>query len=274
MKILFLGDVFGRSGRDALQQYLPQIKKDHAPDITIVNGENSANGRGITEKIAKEFYEWGVNVITTGDHIWDQREMLAYVTRQPALIRPANFPADTPGKGIAEFHTSSGDHITVVNMMGHLFMKMTLDDPFQTMENILKRYKLGQNTNAIFVDYHAETTSEKMAFAHHFDGRVTSVIGTHTHIPTADAHIMENGTAYQTDAGMTGPYNSVIGVEKDIGIHRFVKKIPGKPMTPAKGSGTVCGAIVAANPSTGKAINIAPIRYGGILNQTQSSAND
>lgn len=268
MKILFIGDIFGRSGREALEKHLPALKNDYAPDITIVNGENAANGRGITEKIAKQFYDLGTDVITTGNHVWDQREILSYITRDKNLLRPANFPNGTPGQGATNFQTETGYKITVINMMARLFMD-PLDDPFQVMENILKEYRLGQNTNAIFVDLHGETTSEKISFGHHFDGRITAVIGTHTHMPTADHHIMQGGTAYQSDAGMTGPYNSVIGVEKEIGIHRFVKKTPGKPMTPAKGEGTLCGVLITANPQTGKATDIQPIRLGGILSQTK-----
>lgn len=263
MKILFIGDIFGRSGREALQKHLPTLKETHNPDIIIVNGENAANGAGITEKICKEFYDWGVDVITTGNHVWDQREILSYIQRDKNLLRPHNYPQGTPGSGIVTHQIATGEKITIINMMARVFMD-SLDDPFQCMENILKDYKLGQNTNAIFVDLHGETTSEKMAFGHHFSGRISALIGTHTHIPTADAHIMQGGTAYQTDAGMTGPFNSVIGVEKEIAIHKFVKKLPGEKFRPAKGEATLCGVIIQTQPN-GLAKSISPIKMGGIL---------
>lgn len=263
MKIAFIGDIMGRSGREALEKHLPEIRNTHNPDIIIVNGENSANGAGITQKICEEFYGWGVDVITTGNHVWDQREILAYIGRDKKLLRPHNFPAGTVGSGVVTTEAANGEKITVINLMARLFMD-PLDDPFQVMENILKEYRLGQNTDAIFVDFHGEATSEKMSFGHHFDGRITAIIGTHTHIPTADTHIMTNGTAYQSDAGMTGDYDSVIGVEKSIAIHRFIKKTPGERMRPAKGEGTLCGAIIETK-ANGLAKSITPIKLGGIL---------
>ncbi len=255
----------GRAGREALEQYLPELKEKLHPDITIVNGENAANGRGITGKIAAEFYDWGVDVITTGNHVWDQREILALINKDKTLLRPHNFPKGTPGSGVVQKTLPNGQRITVINLMGRLFMD-PLDDPFQVMEDILTQQTLGKNTDAIFVDFHAEATSEKISFAHHFDGRITGVIGTHTHMPTADHHVLVGGTAYQSDAGMTGSYDSVIGVEKSIGVHRFVKKIPGEPMRPAKGPGTLCGALITCNQK-GLAQSIEPIRKGGILAQ-------
>lgn len=266
MKLLFIGDIMGRAGREALEHHLPALKTTHAPDIIVVNGENAANGAGITEKICKEFYDWGTHVITTGNHVWDQREILSYIDRDENLLRPHNYPIGTPGSGVVDYQVN-GYTFTIINLMGRLFMN-TLDDPFACMEAILKKRKLAKNTNAIFVDFHAETTSEKMSFGHHFDGRISGMIGTHTHIPTADAHILENGTAYQTDAGMTGSYNSVIGVEKQIAIHRFVKKTPSERMRPAKGEGTLCGALITINENTGLAKDIQAIRIGGILSQT------
>ena len=267
MKILFIGDIMGRSGREALEKHLPDLKETLSPDVTIVNGENAANGKGITEKICKQFYEWGTDCITTGNHVWDQREIIPYIDRDKNLLRPVNFPKGTPGNGILKFQTQSGEKITIINAMGRLFMD-PLDDPFAALDNILNEERLVQNTNAIFVDFHAETTSEKMSLAHHLDGRITGLIGTHTHIPTADAHILENGTAYMSDAGMTGDYNSVIGVRKDIGVHRFVKKMPGERMIPANGQGTLCGAVIETNEKTGLAQNITPIRIGGKLAPT------
>ncbi|MGB0719526.1 MAG: TIGR00282 family metallophosphoesterase [Bdellovibrionales bacterium] len=264
MKILFIGDIMGRSGREALEKYLPALQAEHQPDITIVNGENAANGKGITEKICKQFYEWGVDVITTGNHVWDQREIIPYIARDPNLLRPINFPPGTPGNGSLKLTLNNGHKILIINAMGRLFMD-NLDDPFRAVKTLLETQRLGQDVDAIFIDFHAETTSEKMSFGHYFDGQISAVIGTHTHIPTADAHIMENGTAYQTDAGMTGDYNSVIGVRKDIAIHRFVKKTPGEKMIPANGTATLCGAIIETNDNTGLATAITPIRKGGVI---------
>ncbi len=254
----------GRSGREALEHHLPQIKAKHQPDVTLVNGENAANGRGITEKICKEFYNWGADVITTGNHIWDQREIIPYITRDPKLLRPANYPEGTNGNGVVTVQAANGGKITIINLMGRLFMD-ALDDPFQVMDKILKDIQLAKNTDAIFVDFHAETTSEKMSFAHHFDGRITAMVGTHTHVPTADTHVLEGGTAYQTDAGMTGDYNSVIGVDKDIAIKRFLKRGPGERMIPASGEATLCGCIIETNDNTGLARSIKSIKLGGVL---------
>ncbi len=268
MRILFIGDIMGRSGREALEKYLPNIQKDLKVDVTIVNGENAAHGRGITEKFCKEFYELGVDVITTGNHVWDQREILKYITRDPRLLRPDNYPKlTTPGNGYYLHELVDGRKILVVNLMCRLFMD-ALDDPFKAMEDILSEYKLGHNCDAIFVDLHGETTSEKMAFAHNFSGRVSAVIGTHTHIPTADAHIINGGTAYMSDAGMCGDYDSVIGVKKAIAIARFTKKLPGEHFIPASENMTLCGVLIVTSDHTGKAKHIAPLRKGDILTET------
>lgn len=260
----------GRSGREALKKYLPEIKERLEPDVIIVNGENAANGRGITVKIAKEFYEWGVDCITTGNHIWDQREIIPHIAKDKKLLRPINFPEGTPGNGLYKHRLDDGRQITIVNAMARLFMD-PLDDPFKAMRDVLEEEKMGQGANAttdaIFVDFHGEATSEKLSLAHHLDGKVSAVIGTHTHVPTADYHVMAKGTAYMSDAGMTGDYDSVIGVEKEIAMHRFVKKTPGEHMRPASGDGTLCGALVVTSDKTGKAKSIQPIRMGGILGQ-------
>jgi len=264
MKILFIGDIFGRSGREALEQHLSALKAEHNPDITIVNGENAANGKGITGKICKEFYDWGVDVITTGNHVWDQREILAYINKDEKLLCPINFPKDTPGQGLIRYKLADGREVLVINAMARLFMD-AMDDPFAILNDLVEKEKLGQSIAAIFIDFHGETTSEKMSLAHYLDGRISALIGTHTHIPTADAHIMENGTAYMTDAGMTGDYNSVIGVRKDIAYHRFVRKTPHtERMIPANGEATLCGAIIEVQES-GLAKSIKPIKIGGIL---------
>ncbi len=264
MRILFAGDIMGRSGREALERHLPEVRQRLQPDVVIVNGENASNGAGITEKICQQFYDWGVDCITTGNHVWDQREIITTIGRDEKLIRPFNYPAGTPGHGLYRFRISDGRVITILNGMGRLYMD-PLDDPFQGIQTLLAKEVLGKNTQAIFVDFHAETTSEKMSFAHYIDGRVSAVVGTHTHIPTADAHVLKHGTAYMTDAGMTGDYDSVIGVEKAIAMHRFIKKMPGERLKPAGGTGTFCGCFIVTDEKTGLAKSIAPIRIGGVL---------
>ncbi|MFP4386716.1 MAG: YmdB family metallophosphoesterase [Alphaproteobacteria bacterium] len=267
MRILFVGDIVGRAGREALERYLPILKTELQCDVVIVNGENSAHGRGITSKICNKFLEQWCDVVTTGNHVWDQREILKYISEQPRLLRPANFPEKTtPGKGVFLHELMDGRRILVVNMMCRLFMD-ALDDPFARMEEILLEYRLGGNCDAIFVDLHGEATSEKMAFAHHFAGRVSSVIGTHTHVPTADAQII-NGTAYMSDAGMTGDYDSIIGVKKQTAIYRFTHKMPGDHFIPAKENMTLCGAFIITSDKSGLASHVAPIRKGDILIET------
>ena len=262
MRILFIGDVMGRSGRDAVQAHLPVLREKLQPDVVICNAENAAHGFGINKKICEDLYALGVDCVTTGNHIWDQREILLTIDQDPKLLRPANFPKGTPGRGF-NLYTLKDRKILVVNLMGRVFMD-TLDDPFAAMAEILKSYKLGANADAIFVDFHAETTSEKMAFAHCFDGQVTAVIGTHTHIPTADCQIFDGGTAFQADAGMTGDYNSVIGVKKDVPILRFTRKLPTDKMQPAEGEATLCGTLIDTSDN-GLAKSIAPVRIGGRL---------
>lgn len=265
MKIVFIGDIYGRTGRDALQKQLPVIKETYEPDFVIVNGENSAHGHGITKKICEEMFGAGVDCITTGDHVWDQREMISQIENEPRLLRPINLPAGTPGNGGLQLSNSKGQNIYIINAMGRTFMS-PIDCPFRRVEKEIQNLKLGQNIDAIFVDFHAEATSEKMAFGHYFDGKISGVIGTHTHIPTADAHVMLNGTAYQTDAGMTGDYDSVIGRRKDISIFGFLRQMPGEKPQPASGEATVCGACIETNEATGLAVSITSFKLGGVLN--------
>ena len=268
MRILFIGDIMGRCGRETLEKYLPIFKDKLSPDVIIVNGENAAHGRGITGKIAEKFLEWGVDVITTGNHVWDQREMLKYINNQPKLLRPANFPKQTtPGNGLYLHELMDGRKILVVNMMCRLYME-PLDDPFACMEQILADYKLGANCNAIFVDLHGEATSEKMSFAHHFSGKISAVIGTHTHVPTADAQIINEATAYMSDAGMTGDYVSIIGVKKEAAIAKFTRKLPGDHFIPANENMTISGVFVVTSDGTGRAQRIAPVRQGDTLLET------
>lgn len=264
MRILFIGDIYGRSGREALAEYLPGLQDRLKPDAVIVNGENAAHGRGINETICKSFYELGVDIITTGNHIWDQREVIPYIQQSKRLIRPINFPSGTPGKGMTEYRLDDGRILKVINAMGRIFMD-PMDDPFAAVKNAVQNERMGQTAHAIFVDFHGETTSEKMAFAHYLDGKVSAVIGTHTHIPTADARVLSGGTAYLSDAGMTGDYDSVIGADKQIPITRFVTKMPGDKMKPANGDGTLCGALIVTNDSTGHAKAIEPVIMGPYL---------
>jgi metallophosphoesterase (TIGR00282 family) len=271
MKILFIGDIMCRSGRESLQTHLPTLQTKYAPDITIVNGENSAHGKGITGKICEQFYEWGVDVITTGNHIWDQREIIPYIARDRNLLRPVNFPDGTPGNGSVMFQTKTGKTIKVINVMTRIFMD-PLDCPFKALEHEIAKDMLGHTVDAIFVDCHGETTSEKMALGHHLSGKITGLIGTHTHVPTADAHVMAGGTAFMADAGMTGDFDSIIGVRKDIPLTRFTKKMPGEKMIPASGEATLCGALIDVKDN-GLANAIHPIRMGGILSQALPENN-
>jgi metallophosphoesterase (TIGR00282 family) len=264
VRILFIGDVMGRSGRDAISAHLPALKEKLKTDVVILNGENAAAGIGITDKICKQFYKDGVDVITTGNHVWDQREIIPYIDRDPKLLRPINFPKGTPGKGAYVHSLSDGRKILVANAMGRLFMD-ALDDPFAAVEELVQAHALKLKVQASFIDFHAEATSEKMSFAHYFDGRVSAVVGTHTHVPTADAQVLPGGTAYQTDAGMTGDYNSVIGVQKETPIQRFTRKMPTDRLSPADGEATICGVFIETDDKTGLAKRIEPVRTGGRL---------
>lgn len=264
MRILFLGDIFGRSGRDAIARHLPVLKQKYLPDFTIVNGENAAHGFGLLPDMAKDFFSMGVDIITGGNHSFDKNEILSTMSQTDKILRPLNYPKNVPGKGFG-LYPSNGRNLLVINVMGRLFMEPFLDCPFMAVEEVLKKYPLGGSISAIFIDVHAETTSEKMAMAKYFDGKITAIIGTHTHIPTADAHIMKGGTAYLTDAGMCGDYDSVIGLKPETALANFLKKIPKpKQKEPASGEGTVCGVFIEAGPD-GCATAIEPIRIGPIL---------
>jgi metallophosphoesterase (TIGR00282 family) len=255
----------GRSGREAVKAYLPPLKRDLAIDLAIVNAENAAHGYGLNEKLAGELYEAGADILTTGNHVWDQRELISYIERDPRILRPANFPPGTPGMGW-RLHPVGGDRsVLVVNLMGRLFMDL-LDDPFARLETILQTHTLGAGATAIVVDFHGEATSEKMAFGHFADGRVSAVLGTHTHVPTADAQILPGGTAYLSDTGMCGDYDSVIGMEKAASVRRFVTRMPSdKKASPAEGEGTLCAVFVTTDDATGLARRIEPVRVGGRL---------
>jgi metallophosphoesterase (TIGR00282 family) len=264
MRLLFCGDIVGRSGRDVVCEHLLRLRRELALDYVAVNGENAAGGFGITEKICAELFAAGVDVISTGNHVWDQKETVGFIDRMPRLLRPINFPAGTPGRGTALTTTPSGRKILLVNVMGRLFMD-ALDDPFAAVERELAAHRLAGTADAIIVDVHAEATSEKMAMGQIFDGRVSLVVGTHSHVPTADNQILPKGTAYQTDAGMCGDYDSVIGMEKSIPIARFTRKLPTDRLAAAMGPGTLCAVYVETDDKTGLARHVAPLRLAGRL---------
>lgn len=266
MKILMCGDVVGRTGRDAVLDYVPKLKKLWSLDVVVVNGENAAHGFGITQGISEEFYEAGVDVITTGNHILDQKEILKDLDRNKRLLRPLNYPRATPGHGVVSFEVN-GKRVTVINAMARLFMD-PLDDPFAGIDKVLEAHRLGKTDHAILVDFHGEGTSEKMAMGHFLDGRVSAVVGSHTHVPTADVHILDGGTAYQTDMGMIGDYNSVVGMDKKAPLDRFTKKYSTERLTPASGPATLCGVYMETDDKTGKATLVRPVRLGGCLQPT------
>lgn len=261
MRILFIGDIVGRSGRDAFVQQLPELKEKLKPDVIIVNGDNAAHGFGISTKICEEFYELGVDCITGGNHIWDQREIIPFITREERLLRTENYPKGVPGKGHYLKTLADGRKILILHLMGCLFME-DLESPFRVADEILSRYTLGSNVNAIFVDIHAEATSEKMALAQYLNGRVSAVVGTHTHMPTADLQILSKGTGYQTDAGMTGDYDTVIGMKFDVPVQRFTKKFSTERLSPGDQEGTLCGTFVITDDKSGQTKFIEPVRMG------------
>ena len=266
MKLLILGDVMGVSGRDALKNKLPKIIEENKINFVVVNGENAADdGRGITQSIAKEFFLKGVDVITSGNHIWDKQETTDYIDKENRLLRPANLVEGSPGKGFEIYNSKDKKYkIGVINLMGNVYMRKT-EDVFQTAQNIIKKIVLKKNVDFLVVDFHGEITSEKMAIGHFFDGMSTCVVGTHTHIPTADTRILEKGTAYQTDIGMCGDYNSVIGMNKENSIRRFLKDKKAIKHYPAEGEGTLSGIIVEANIETGLAKKVTRLIKGGSL---------
>lgn len=265
MRTLFLGDVVGRVGRQVVNEHLPGLRERWALDFVVVNGENSAGGFGITETIYEELLAAGADAVTLGNHAWDQREALVFIERAPRLIRPANFPPGTPGRGAALIEARNGAQVLVVNMMGRVFMDQ-LDDPFSGIDRELDACPLGMAADAIVVDFHAEVTSEKQAFGHWCDGRASIVVGTHTHVPTADHRILPGGTAYQTDVGMCGAYDGVIGMDKEEPLRRFTRKIGSSRFEPATGPGTLAGLAVETD-AAGRAVKCAPVRIGGGLSE-------
>ena len=268
MKILFLGDVVGISGRSMILKNLLSKIKDKKIDFVVVNGENAADsGVGLTEEICKDFFNCGVDVVTTGNHVWDQKETMSHIEKEDRLLRPNNLFEPAPGKGFKIFMSKNKIKVGVLNLMGNVFMKKS-EDVFENAEKFIQKHKLKEDYDFLIVDFHGEITSEKTAMGHFFDGKATLVVGTHTHIPTNDARILKGGTAYQTDAGMCGDYDSVIGMNKDNSINRFLKKKSIKHF-PATGEATLSGVIVDCDVETGLAKNIESFIYGGDLKNSQ-----
>jgi metallophosphoesterase (TIGR00282 family) len=271
MRLLFLGDIVGRAGRIAVLDRLPGLRERWQLDCVVINGENSAGGFGITEAICDEILAAGADVVTLGNHSWDQREAMVFIERQPRLIRPANFPPGTPGRGAAVVEARNGARVLVVNLMGRLFMD-PLDDPFAAVERELSACPLRDMADAVIVDVHAEATSEKLAMAYYLDGRASLVVGTHTHVPTSDTRLLPAGTAYQSDAGMCGDYDSILGMQKEEAIRRFLQKTPGARLEPALGEGALSGVAVETDDRTGLATAVWPVRLGPNLEQAWPAA--
>jgi metallophosphoesterase (TIGR00282 family) len=268
MRILFVGDVVGRSGRTIVNERLPGQIADWKLDLVVVNGENAAGGFGITEAIYHELIDAGADAITLGNHSWDQREALVFIERAPRLIRPVNYPAGTPGRGAAMIETKNGKRALVINAMGRVFMD-ALDDPFAVVDRELAACPLGQGADAVILDMHCEATSEKQAMGFFCDGRVSLMVGTHTHSPTADHRILPGGSAFVSDVGMTGDFNSVIGMNKDEPLNRFLHKIPGAKFEPATGAATMCALAVETDDASGLASKVGAVRLGGVLEEAR-----
>ena len=266
MRILFVGDVVGRSGRTIVYERLPSLVRDWKLDLVVANGENAAGGFGITEAIYRELIDAGVDAITLGNHAWDQKEALVFIERAPRLIRPINYPTGTPGRGAAVIEAKNGARVLVVNAMGRIFME-ALDDPFAAIDRELTACPLHQGADAIIVDFHGEATSEKQAMGFFCDGRASLVVGTHTHVPTADLRVLRGGTAFMSDVGMTGDFDSVIGMAKDEPLQRFLRRIPTSRFEPATGPATLCAVAVETDPATGLAARVGAVRLGGRLEQ-------
>jgi 2',3'-cyclic-nucleotide 2'-phosphodiesterase len=267
MRILFLGDVVGRPGREAIIRNLPDLRLRWNLDCVVINGENSAGTAGITEAICNELLDAGADAVTLGNHSWDQREALVFIEREYRLLRPANFSKGTPGRGTALVEARNGGRVLIVNLIGRVFMGSS-DDPFVEIERQIAACPLGLGCDAMLIDMHAEATSEKQAMAHFVDGRASIVVGTHTHVPTADHHILPGGTAYLSDAGMCGDYDSILGVEKTAPMHRFLHSTPSGRFEATDGEATLCGFAVETDDSTGLAKQCWAVRLGPILEES------
>jgi metallophosphoesterase (TIGR00282 family) len=268
MRILFIGDIVGRSGRKIVLDRLPALIQDWKLDFVAINGENAAGGFGITEAIYQELIDAGADAVTLGNHAWDQKEALVFIERAPKLIRPLNYPPGTPGRGAALIETRNGARVLVINAMGRIFMD-PLDDPFTAIDRELTACALQREADAIIIDFHCEATSEKQSLGHFCDGRASLVVGTHTHVPTADHQILVGGTAFMSDVGMTGDYDSVIGMTKEEPVNRFVRRIASTRFEPATGPATLCGLALETDDATGLARRVAPVRLGGRLEEAR-----
>ena len=268
MRILFVGDIVGRSGRTVVHERLPKLIRDWKLDLVVANGENAAGGFGITEAIYRELIDTGVDAVTLGNHAWDQKEALVFIERAPALIRPINYPPGTPGRGAAMIEAKSGGRVLVVNAMGRIFMD-PLDDPFAAIDRELTACPLGKGADAIIVDFHGEATSEKQAMGHFCDGRASLVVGTHTHVPTADLRVLPGGTAFMSDVGMAGDFDSVIGMAKEEPLQRFLRRISTSRFEAASGPATLCAVAVETDAATGLAARVGAVRLGGCLEQAK-----
>ncbi|SLN34686.1 hypothetical protein PEL8287_01714 [Roseovarius litorisediminis] len=265
MKILFLGDVMGRAGRRAITETLPRLRDEWRLDFVVVNGENATGGMGLSGEHAKLILEAGADCVTLGDHAFDQKDMLQFIENEPRVLRPVNFARGAPGRGHRVFADRRGRKVLVTQVLGQVFMKRPFDDPFSAMDEVLRSHPLGGAVQAALVDVHCEATSEKMGMGHFCDGRASVVVGTHTHVPTSDAQILPGGTAFQSDAGMCGDYNSVIGMEKAEPMRRFVTGMSKTRFTPALGEATLSGLYLETDDKTGKATRIEMVRQGGRL---------
>jgi 2',3'-cyclic-nucleotide 2'-phosphodiesterase len=267
MKILFLGDVMGRAGRAAIAERLPSLREAWGLDFVVVNGENASQGAGLTGEHARILLQAGADCVTLGDHAFDQRDMLQFIESEPRILRPLNFSKVAPGRGVKIFEATQGRRVLVTQALGQVFMKRPFDDPFSAVETVLKTHRIGGAVQAAIVEIHAEASSEKMAMGHWCDGQASLVVGTHTHVPTGDAQILPQGTAYLTDAGMCGDYNSVIGMEKLEPLRRFITGMASGRFTPAEGPATLSGVYVETDDRSGKALKVRMIREGGRLEQ-------
>ena len=254
----------GRAGRDVVLEQLPTLRTEMGLDFVVVNAENAAHGFGLTQKICEELFEAGADAITTGNHVWDQREIIPFIDADPRVLRPLNYTSGTPGRGSSVVKARDGRTVLVVNLMCRLFMEL-LDDPFVAIDGVLRSHVLGKSVDAVLIDVHGEATSEKVALGHVCDGRASLVVGTHTHIPTADAQVLPGGTAYQTDAGMCGDYDSVIGMQKETAVAKFRAKVVTERLAPARGPASLCGVYVETDDASGLAIRVAPLVLGGRL---------
>lgn len=268
MRILFLGDVMGRAGRAAVAERLPSLREGWGLDFVVVNGENASNGAGLTPDHARGLLEAGADCVTLGDHAFDQREMLQFIEQEPRVLRPLNYAREAPGKGARLFTATQGRKVLVAQALGQVFMKRPFDDPFSAVDAVLRAHPLGGLAQAVLVDMHCEATSEKMAMGHWCDGRASMVVGTHTHVPTADAQILPGGTAYLSDAGMCGDYDSVIGMDKLEPMRRFITGMGKERFSPAAGPATLCGLYVETEDRTGLARKLRMVRLGGRLEET------